>query len=82
MKMKDVCSPRTKKDGSTYWHRVGTAFHKDDGKIGLVFDSLPLPGQDGRVNVQLFDRKPKDGEAEPKKPTMAGGGDMDDEIPF
>lgn len=85
MKILHACAPRPGKEGKTFWHRVGTAFVKDDGKIGLLFDSLPLPDKDGRVNVQLFEPKPKDGDgadtdhAPERNPARD---DMDSEIPF
>jgi hypothetical protein len=83
MKILHACAPRPGKEGKTFWHRVGTAFVKEDGKIGLLFDSLPLPDKDGRVNVQLFEPKPKDSEATQSGAASAQSGqDMDDEIPF
>lgn len=87
MKILHACAPRPGKEGKTFWHRVGTAFLKDDGKIGLLFDSLPLPDKDGRVNVQLFEPKPKDGDAaqdesQATDKTSRSQRDMDDEIPF
>ena len=46
----DVLSPRPGKDDKTFWHRVGTAWEGDKG-ISITFDSLPLPGSDGKVRV-------------------------------
>lgn len=94
--IKDICTPRKAKDGKTFWHRIGTAFVGDDGKIGLTFDSLPIPDAEGKCSAQIFDRRDKDDtprrEGPPNK-SMAvaagygrGGGkaaaDLDDEIPF
>lgn len=56
----DVLSPRKKKDGGTYWHKVGSAWQGDKG-INVVFDSLPLPDAEGRVSVSLFE--PRDNNA-------------------
>lgn len=50
----DVCSPRPKKDGGTFWVRLGTAFQGEKG-INIVFDALPLPDNEGRVSVSLFE---------------------------
>jgi len=78
----DVVSPRAKKDGGTYWHRVGTAFQGDKG-ISIVFDSVPLPDAEGRVRVNLFESKPRanaGGYQKPAAPAPAAG--LDDEIPF
>lgn len=87
--IKDICAPRSGKDGKTYWHKVGTAFVGDDGKIGLKFDSLPLPNDKGEVSAQIFDRQSKDDRpAHPAKgiaERKAGGRSADlpdDEIPF
>ena len=82
----DVMSPRPgREEGKTFWHRVGTAFQSDKGGIGIYFDSLPIPDKDGKVSVQLFEPKAKDGA--PSKPAAAAPRksvreDMDDEVPF
>ena len=54
----DVCSPRPRKDGKTFWHRVGTAWQNDKG-INITFDSLPLPDEKGKVSVMLFEPREK-----------------------
>lgn len=56
----DAMTPRKKKDGSTFWHRVGTAWKGDKG-INIVFDSLPLPDAEGRVAVSLFEPREQGG---------------------
>lgn len=55
----DACSPRPKKDGGTYWHKCGTAFDGDKG-MTILFDSLPLADNEGRVVVKLFEAKPRE----------------------
>lgn len=60
---KDICAPRKKNDGGTYWTKIGTAWFNDKGGIQLVFDALPLPDSEGRVVANLFDPKPRDGAA-------------------
>lgn len=81
----DVCTPRAKKDGGTYWHRVGTAFEGEKG-INILFDSLPMPDKDGRCSVSLFEpREKSQGSAtSPAKsaPRQSQGVEMSDEIPF
>lgn len=57
----DVSTPRKKRDGTTFWHRVGTAFEGEKG-ISIVFDSLPLPDAEGRCQVNLFEPRAR-GEA-------------------
>jgi hypothetical protein len=51
---KDICTPRKKKDGGTYWVKIGTAWEGDKG-IQLVFDALPIPDDQGRVVANLFE---------------------------
>lgn len=75
----DVLSPRPKKDGGVFWHRVGTAFQGEKG-INLVFDSLPLPDTEGKVRVSLFEPRQKDSAGNtPARPRQAA---LDDDIPF
>lgn len=75
----DVLAPRTKKDGGTFWHRVGTAFEGEKG-ISIIFDSLPMPDKEGRCSVSLFE--PRERQAAPAK-TKAQPDDMEgDAIPF
>lgn len=71
----DVKTPRPKKDGSVFWHRIGTAFERDNGGISVILDSLPLPDKDGRVVMNLWEPMERDRPA-------AGGGDVEGEIPF
>lgn len=85
----DVLSPRPKKDGGTYWHRVGTAWEGEKG-ISITFDSMPLPDKEGQVRVSLFEpRESKGAEATTsttKAPARAEKKEyaetLDDEIPF
>jgi len=83
MKRFDVCTPRKKKDGSTYWHRVGTAFEGEKG-IGILLDSLPMPDSEGRCAMNLFE--PRERDNAPAKPQGSPPRSMseliDDEIPF
>ena len=52
----DICTPRPKKDGGSYWVKIGTAWQNDKG-IQLVFDALPIPDADGRCVANLFEPK-------------------------
>jgi hypothetical protein len=85
MKRYDVMAPRAKKDGGTFWVRVGTAFDGDKG-IGIEFDCLPLPDKEGRVSVRLFE--PRERTAAQSAPAAgypsysSRGGDLDDSVPF
>lgn len=73
----DVCAPRPKKDGGTFWIKVGTAFKSRNGDgYNVVFDALPLPDKEGRVSVSLF--PPKDRQ----QPANGGGDDLNDQVPW
>lgn len=58
----DLISPRERKDGKTYWHKVGAAFEREKGGYSLVFDSLPLPDKDGRVSLLMTEPLDRDGD--------------------
>lgn len=75
----DICSPRPKKDGGTYWTKIGTAWRNEKG-IQLVFDALPLPDGEGRVVANLFE--PRDNnqqQTQQRRPQPAG---FDEDPPF
>lgn len=74
----DICAPRKGRD-KTFWHRIGTAWEGDKG-IQLVFDSLPLPDEEGRVVANLFE--PRDNSQQRPQQQTAPAADLDDEIPF
>lgn len=86
--IKDICTPRKGRD-KTYWHKIGTAF-VDGDKIGLQFDSLPIPDAEGKCSAQIFDRRTNDERPPHPAKGMAANGrnvardDLDDgsEIPF
>jgi hypothetical protein len=79
----DAMTPRKKKDGGTFWHRVGTAWKGDKG-INIVFDSLPLPDAEGRVSVSLFEPREQTGTNQRQQPNSGqrGAADLDDDVPF
>jgi hypothetical protein len=82
----DLISPRARKDGKTYWHKVGAAFPRDKGGFSLVFDSLPLPDAEGRVSVLMSEPLESDGgdrrhDTARQAPAVRTR-DLDDEIPF
>lgn len=79
MKRFDVCTPRKKKDGGTFWHRVGTAWEGDKG-ISVVFDSLPMPDSEGRCVVNLFEPRDQSQGAPAKQRPMSEA--VDDSMPF
>jgi hypothetical protein len=77
----DLISPRARKDGKTFWVKVGAGFARDKGGFSLSFDALPLPDAEGRVTVLMTEPKDQPPRQEPQR---GGGpmGDIDDEIPF
>lgn len=84
----DICIPRKKKDGGTYWVKIGTCWN-NDGKRQLVFDALPLPDAEGRCVANLFEPRETDGgarrqSADADRADARGrsiSADLDDEIP-
>ncbi len=76
---KDICTPRKKADGGTYWVKIGTAWENDKG-IQLVFDALPIPDAEGRCVANLFDPKPRDGAERDRqhRQNLGSGPRMDD----
>jgi hypothetical protein len=80
----DICAPRPKKDGGTYWVKIGTAWQSDKG-IQLVFDALPLPDGEGRVAANLFEPRdnasPRDPVAQAKRHFPQAEA-LDDDISF
>ena len=70
----DLCSPRPKKDGGTFWHRVGTMFPSDKGGFSIFLDSLPIPDKDGRLVVKAFEPRDKQQRQEPQQSGGYGGG--------
>lgn len=76
----DVMAPRQKKDGTTFWVRVGTAWEGDKG-TQVVFDALPLPDAEGRVVVNLFEPREK-GEARHQSRAPAYDRELDADAPL
>jgi hypothetical protein len=76
----DACIPRKKKDGGTYWVKIGSIWTKDDGGISMELDALPLPDESGRCVVKGFVPREKVQQA----PQPQGGpvADLADDIPF
>jgi hypothetical protein len=55
-KMFKVLCPVERKDGATYWMRVGSAFPNKDHSINLYLDALPL----GHNKLQLREMEDDD----------------------
>jgi hypothetical protein len=77
----DIMTPRKKKDGGTYWVKIGTAWQSQKG-IQLVFDALPIPDSEGRVVANLFEPRERTGgpqQTQQREPATVG---IDDDVPF
>lgn len=80
----DIVSPRPKKDGGTYWLKIGQMFPAKDGEgYSIKLDAIPLPNEKGEVWIKAF--VPRE-QTQPRQ--QAGGAarnhraDLDDSIPF
>lgn len=79
----DACTPRKSKDGKTFWLKIGSGWQSDKG-MQVVLDALPMPDAEGRCVINLFEPKPRDGQA-PAGRTAAPQNDRyddSDSIPF
>lgn len=76
---RDICVPRAKKDGGTYWVKIGTAWDGDKG-TNLVFDALPIPDAEGRCVANLFE--PRDKQDAPPARQQSRQQDHDSDPPF
>jgi hypothetical protein len=57
--MKLVYQIVERKDGKSFWNRVGAAFTNRDGSLTLKLDSIPIGG-----TMQVRDWEPRDSERE------------------
>ena len=81
----DICTPRPKKDGGSYWVKIGSAWQGEKG-IQLVFDALPIPDSEGRCVANLFEPRNRDDQ---HRASLSRGQqqntsrrELDDEVPF
>jgi hypothetical protein len=60
----DLCQAQ-ERGGKTYWHKIGTLWKSDDGKMSVSFDSLPIASlnRDGKIETRamVFEAKARDG---------------------
>lgn len=87
----DLLSPRKKKDGGTYWHKVGAAFSRDAGGFSLSFDSLPLPDAEGKVMLLMSEPREQgeqrqerrdDGYGQRQQQRQQPASDLNDDVPW
>lgn len=90
-KIYDVCTGRkyTTNQGQekTAWNNIGRLFVKDDGKMSIKLEALPLPNEKGEVWLSVFEPKPKDAHQTPHNAAKANAyqapaAALDDEVPF
>ncbi len=79
MDIRDVYTAEkyTDKQGQekTTWYKIGTAFIKEDGGIGLSLAAFPRSGQ-----AQVFKRKPKEGLPQTQNTQQMQS--QEDDLPF
>ena len=82
----DCCTPRPKKDGGVWWHKVGGAWENDKGTITIYLDSVPVPdpSRDNKIVFSLFEQT--DNKAKEEAPKVEGKEQMEayvgDKVPF
>ena len=86
----DVMTPRSGRDGKTYWTRIGVMFPNRNGGFSIQFEALPIPtlSDDGKLEVRAVAMVPRERDDQgggrgpaPRRET-AGVPDLDDEIGF
>lgn len=73
----DIVTPRARKDGKTFWLKIGSGFARDNGGYSIVLDALPIPDKDGKVTMLMSEPREKRQEIR-----LAGSDDFDQEVPF
>lgn len=81
MKPHNVSSPRKRKDGKTYWFKVGGAWPRDDGGFKVELDALPLPDAEGKVMLLISPPRDDDRPAR-QEPARGSHGEIEDSIPW
>ncbi len=74
-----VSSPRKRKDGKTFWFKLGAAWPRDDGGFKLELDASPLPDAEGKVTL-LISPPREDGDRPQQRPNADMPDDTD--LPF
>lgn len=64
--MKLVYTIVERKDGKSFWTRIGAAFTNRDGSLTLKLDAIPIGG-----TMQVRDWEPRDAEKEARSPTSS-----------
>ena len=67
--MKLVYTIVERKDGKSFWTRIGAAFTNRDGSLTLKLDAIPIGG-----TMQVRDWEPRDGEREARSQASSSQG--------
>jgi hypothetical protein len=78
----DVLTPRPKKDGTTFWMRIGIGFARDDGGVMVTLDALPLPDKEGRVAMLISVQRERDAAPQQRSRQQPADDLGSDSIPF
>lgn len=83
----DVTTPRKRKDGNTFWMRIGSAWPAKEGEgFNVELDALPLPDAEGRCSFIIRpakDLREASGTSARQAPARGKGPEpLDDSIPF
>ena len=86
-KMYKVLTPITKKDGGTFWMRIGSGFPAKDGALNILLDALPTATSDGKTKLYIrelderdFERRNGDAPRADRRPAPAVR--TTDDLPF
>ena len=50
----DIKTPRKRKDGKTFWLRIGAMFPGDGDQYSIALDALPIPDENGRIVLKAY----------------------------
>jgi hypothetical protein len=81
-----VMTPVPKKDGSTFWMRIGTGYPGKDGALNLYLDALPATRGDKtmiyvrEMDERDFERRDANAARTDRRPAPAAG--TTDDLPF
>lgn len=70
-----VSTPVERKDGKTFWARIGAAWKRDDGGFSVVLDSLP-------INGKILIAPPREQQERGSVPKPGNRTRQDDDVPF
>lgn len=73
-----VSTPRKRKDGKTFWLKIGVAWPRDDGGFKVDLDALPIPDAEGKVTLLISPPREDSGDPAPR----GSHGEIEDSVPF